>query len=291
MDEIDFKILKVLDETKNITHAADKLFISQSALSKRISAMENNLGTSIILRSRSGIQFTPEGEEVLRRTKAAAQELALMRTFLDSKKEYISGTLNIGASINYSNFKLPKILAEYREKFPYVKTNVSSNQSRSVYDQLTNHDIEIAIVRGEFAWNEHKILLDEEKICLIYNKKYIDTPLNDIPYIGRKTDLTFEREVNQWMRENNIEISNHGIFVDNINTCVEMVSLGLGWAIVPEIGLSSFNGHIEFLTFKNGEAFVRKTYLMYNDLITSLPQAEAFIQTIIQYEDRGDTDE
>ena len=43
MDEKDFELLEVLDETRNITHAADKLYMTQSALSKRIKSMEQEL--------------------------------------------------------------------------------------------------------------------------------------------------------------------------------------------------------------------------------------------------------
>ena len=59
MDEKDFELLEVLDETRNITHAADKLYMTQSALSKRIKSMEQELGVEILLRSRQGIRFTP----------------------------------------------------------------------------------------------------------------------------------------------------------------------------------------------------------------------------------------
>ena len=60
MDEKDYELLHALDETRNITHAADKLYMTQSALSKRIKALEQELGVEIVLRSRQGIRFTAE---------------------------------------------------------------------------------------------------------------------------------------------------------------------------------------------------------------------------------------
>ena len=92
MNERDFELLSALNQTKNITRAADLLYITQSALSKRINALEEELGTTLMLRSRQGIHFTPEGEEVLERTQAAAEQLAMMRRNLDQSKSYISGT-------------------------------------------------------------------------------------------------------------------------------------------------------------------------------------------------------
>ena len=53
MDEKDYELLHALDETRNITHAADKLYMTQSALSKRIKALEQELGVEIVLRGRA----------------------------------------------------------------------------------------------------------------------------------------------------------------------------------------------------------------------------------------------
>ena len=53
MTERDFEILEVLNKTKNITHAADLLYINQSALSKRIIAIEEELGVTLMVRSRN----------------------------------------------------------------------------------------------------------------------------------------------------------------------------------------------------------------------------------------------
>ena len=97
MDEKDYELLHALDETRNITHAADKLYMTQSALSKRIKALEQELGVEIVLRSRQGIRFTPAGEQVLLHSAAAAREMverglgwALMpEVALDNFKGYV----------------------------------------------------------------------------------------------------------------------------------------------------------------------------------------------------------
>ena len=56
MDEKDYELLHALDETRNITHAADKLYMTQSALSKRIKALEQELGVTAY----SSVQFCHE---------------------------------------------------------------------------------------------------------------------------------------------------------------------------------------------------------------------------------------
>ena len=257
------------------------------ALSKRIIAIEEELGVTLMVRSRQGIHFTAEGEKVLYYSQEAKKLLELMREDLKDDNKVISGTLRAGISINYSQYNLPQILSEYKKKFPNVTTHVTTEYSRNLFFKITNGEVDIAIVRGEFPWNENKILLEEENICLIYNNQDIDKDLSELQYIGRKTDTTFEREIAQWLRENDLKIKKDGIYVDNINTCVEMVKQGLGWAIVPEICLKNFKGQIKPLVFKNRQAFTRSTYLLYSNSVAKLPQVREFIK-IIQNRNKGD---
>lgn len=280
MNERDFELLSALNQTKNITRAADLLYITQSALSKRITTLEEELGTTLMIRSRQGIHFTPEGEEVLLRTQEAAEQLALMRRNIEKSRSYVSGTLNAGISINYGLYKLPDVLAEYRQKYPHVNTHIITDQSRNLYQMIMNGKVDVAIVRGEYPWQESKILLSRESICAIRSHSDTGKPLKEIPYIGRSTDIVMEREIAQWMRENEIRPSRQGIFVNSIVTCMEMVERGLGWGIVPELCLKNFSGHAEPLIFKNGEPFVRSTYLIYTNAVASLPQAQAFINIV-----------
>lgn len=285
MDEQDFKILKTINETRNITHAADKLYISQSSLSKKIIALEKELDTEILIRKRQGVSFTPEGEIILKKSTEAANILEDMRRELVAQKGYVSGTLNIGVSVNYARYSLPSVLAKYSEKYPKVRIHVTTEQSRNIYLKALNGEIDIAIIRGEFDWRGEKILLSREKVCAIRNENFNIDDLNSIAFIGRKTDMEFEREMSQWMREKNINPSNDGIFVDNITTCVEMVERGLGWSIVPEICLDNFKGIVKPLYFENGEPLERSTYIMYYKDVCDLPQVNAFIEMLKNEED------
>lgn len=278
MDERDFELLTALDQTKNITHAANRLYVTQSSLSKRINAIEQELGVTLLLRSRQGIRFTPEGEIVLHYAKEAAAQLDHMRAALDTRRPYICGTLNAGVSINYALYRFPDILAMYRKKYPHVNTHIVTDHSRNLYLQALDGVLDVAIIRGEYPWKGNKLLLDRENIYAISSMEHKGLSLGEIPYIGHKTDSVFERELTRWLHENNIQVDQtNGILVDSIGTCVEMVNRGLGWAIVPEICLANFHGNRTPLFFANGEPFIRSTWLMYSDDAMALRQVEAFV--------------
>ena len=280
MDEKDFVLLRVLDETRNITRAADQLYITQSALSKRIKVIERELGVSILLRSRQGIRFTPAGEAVLSQTTAAARELDELRRTLLEMGDEVSGTLNAGISINYAQYRLPDTLAAYHRRFPKVRLHITTGQSRHLYRQFLDGTLDVAILRGEYPWDGERFLLSQEQICVICNQEFENKPLSQLLYISHKTDPALAGLMSQWMRENELSNDKAGICVDNITTCVEMVRRGLGWGLLPNICLGDYNGCIRPCIFANGEPFVRRTYILFAREALRLPQVAAFIEMI-----------
>ena len=166
MDEKDYELLHALDETRNITHAADKLYMTQSALSKRIKALEQELGVEIVLRSRQGIRFTPAGEQVLLHSAAAAREMEKMRRQLAAIQGEACGTLRAGISVNFSYYRLPEVLTEYHKAYPKVRLDIATGHSRNIYQQMLDSSLDVAVLRGEYPWDGTQFLLSQENICL-----------------------------------------------------------------------------------------------------------------------------
>ena len=280
MDEQDFRLLMILDETRNITHAADHLYITQSSVSKRIRQIEHELGTTLMLRSRQGIHSTPEGEIALHHIKEAMETLETMRQEIGLSRGAVAGTLKAGVSINYATYRLTGQLSTFQEKYPQVSTQIITVNSQEVYKLLLSGAIDVAVLRGEFDWGGPKILLEREHICAITSRQDAEIPLGSLPQITRRTDPAMERDISRWMRENKISASRNQLIVNSTATCVEMARRGLGWGIVPEICLEGFPGSIRPLYFANGEPLLRSTYIMYPEQALELPQAKAFIGLI-----------
>ena len=280
MDEKDFEILSILNETRNITRAAKQLYITQSALSKRIKAIEKELGIEMLIRSRQGIRFTPAGEAVLTHSTCAAREMELMRRHIDTMNEEICGTLNTGISINFALYKLPDILADYHKKYPNVNLQITTGQSRHLYRQMLDGSLDIAVLRGEYPWDGIQFLLSQENICLVYNQEYEGTPLSDYLYISHKTDISQSAMMTRWMHEQNLNPRTNGVCVDSITACTEMVKRGIGWGLLPEIALQNFHGCKKPCTFTDGEPFIRRTYILCHREAVELPQVNAFMEIL-----------
>ncbi len=278
MDELDFEILETLNETQNITKAALALYMTQSALSKRISALEAQLGARLVIRTRRGIRLTPEGELAVKSAANVTGELARLRSQLSAARGAVSGALNVGITSNYAQFYLGSLLNAYTRQYPEVTANIRTDHSRDIYSRLCEGKIDAAIVRGEYSWSEYQLLLAQEKLCAVCCPQQSGQPLQSLPYIARITDVTLDCEIAQWLRENSISPSPNGIRADNILTCLSLVNQGFGWAILPELVLKDFNGSVTPLVLKNGRPIIRSTYLLCPHSLTELPQVSAFIQ-------------
>lgn len=281
MNEKDYMILKVLGETKNITHASEILFMTQSAISKRIKMIEEEFGKEILVRSHQGVTFTPAGERVLAFCQKMTSELEVMKQELEMIEGEVCGTLKAGYSISYGTYRLAKQIANYHKAYPKVNLQITSDQSGQLYQQMVEGNLDLAIIRGEYPWDGIKYQIAEENVYLVCSKENKDRPLTDYMYISRKTDAYLTSQMQRWLREAGLTTHSSNILVDNITTCRKLVQTGVGWAILPEIALEDFDGIKRKLAFSGTEPFIRKTYILCQKGAARLPQVEKFVEMIV----------
>lgn len=280
MNEKDLEILCILAKATTLTEAASRMQMTQSALSKRIQALEQELDETLLLRSRHGIRLTAQGETAAQGAAAAAAALSGMRAKLQAQRGEICGTLRLGVSVNYAAYRLPDLLSVFHKQYPNVRLKLSTGHSRLLYEHLTGGTLDAAILRGDFVWDGYRYLIAQEYMCVICAKEYAYTPLTDYPYIGRETDAGMSQLIARWLREQDLSHLQPELRVDSLAACMALAERGLGWSIVPEIGLENFRGIIRRCTFEDGHPFERKTWLLTSRESASLGQTHAFINTV-----------
>ena len=277
MDETDFALLKTLDETRNVTHAAERLFMTQSALSKRIKALEDELDCELLVRSRRGVTFTPAGEMALAHAMRAERELSQLRRNIAAFSDTVSGSLSACFSINYASEQLPYVLAQYRASYPDVRLNVRTGRSSDLMDLLQKNLADLAVIRGEFPWTGPRRLIDTEPIYIVRAREHEGRGLSELPYIDHQTDAAQEQLINRWMRERELERHADDIRIDNLAACATLAELGMGWALLPKIALGNFHGIMEPCTFADGTPLTRSMYALWQKDADGLPQVNALV--------------
>lgn len=285
MDELDLKILLSIDETRNITRSAAKLFLSQPALTKRLQNIEKDLGAALFLRSKSGITLTPFGEQAIETARDASDRFEDLRVFIQKNQGYVGGTLNIASSLDFSRYCMPDILMNYITGYPNVTLQVQTSHSSTNYQKLAEGQYQAAIIRGDYPWDDRIVKLCTESICLIRSREDEGKPLSSLRYINRYTDSSHMNQQTRWLIEHHLNPKST-VHVDSLSTCVKLTESGLGWSIVPSICLRDFKGICEPLFFEDGTPLTRSTYMLWRSRDSDLPQLKAFIETVLDYAKR-----
>ncbi|MFJ5769912.1 LysR family transcriptional regulator [Psychrobacillus sp. NPDC093180] len=290
MDEKDWLILKELYSKGSITKASESLYISQPALTKRIQQIENSFNVKIISRSSKGIQFTLEGEYLV---KYAGEMLSTLQKTKDiivnMASNTVEGNLKIGVSINFSYNNLPLLIKLFSARFPNIKTHITTGYSSEIVTLFQEKKLQVAIARGEFNWAGPKRHIDTENICIISKDKIDINSLNKYPRIEYKTDTLFKRQLDNWWNEIYDTPPVVAMEVDNSQTCIEMISQGLGYGILPRYCVGKRKDlHLENIHNSNGQMLVRDTWIIYRDKELELTPVKKFITFMEETIDSGE---
>ena len=116
----------------SIREAADELHIAQSALSRQIQKLEQDLGLALFDRHARGVQLTSAGEILLRYTRSSLREVERLRSELDALKGLQRGTVSIQAIESLVQHMLPRAISRFTERYPGITFDVTIDGSDHV---------------------------------------------------------------------------------------------------------------------------------------------------------------
>ena len=119
-----YRIFYTTARTGNISRAAEELFISQPAVSKSISRLEQSLGTELFTRSSRGVQLTEEGELLYSHVRSAFQTLESAENQLRIRREFGMGQLRIGVSSTLCKYILLPCLKDFVKLHPHLRVTM-----------------------------------------------------------------------------------------------------------------------------------------------------------------------
>lgn len=137
------KAFEKVIQVKSFQEAAKQLSVSQPAITLRIQALEEHFKTKLVKRTGEGVQLTPQGEVIYRRTQE------ILKLWEDLEAQFLGGDpvgkLVIGASTIPSEYILPKIIRKFKSTYPDVDFSMKISGSKDVVDWLKNRAVDVAI--------------------------------------------------------------------------------------------------------------------------------------------------
>ena len=270
MDDKEWRTFVTVVDEGNITKAAEKLFVSQPALSYRLRHLEDSVGYSLLLRTTEGIALTPQGEIYYDYCKRMLHDREALDHALTSSTGKIQGTLKIASSINFADYELPALLKSFREQYPDVHIQVKTAFSHQVVKMFNTGDCMVGFARGGYEVSGHSELLLEEPYCLVYKELVPPESLEKVPFIRYQTDASVANIIEKWCAEHFEEPPIVAMDVNSMSTCRHFVRAGLGWSILTYMGLGSCKDkdiYVSPLRSKDGTYITRDTNMVYTKRI------------------------
>ncbi|MEC5423140.1 LysR family transcriptional regulator [Virgibacillus sp. C22-A2] len=238
MNEKDCAILIILDEERNMTRAAAKLFISQPALTYRLRRIEQAFNVTIFARENSGLSPTPQGELILQYARDNLLKLETTMEAVQLMDTEIRGTVKLGVASSYGQYMLPNLLNSFRLDYPEVNFQIITGLSSAIFSRFDRGDVHIGIFRGDFYWQEEKDIIASEPICVVSKYPVTIEELPELPQIEYHMDTYLKTIVKDWWNKTFSEDGSISMTVDSLETAKEMVRAGLGYTILPGICLT-----------------------------------------------------
>jgi DNA-binding transcriptional LysR family regulator len=281
MEERDWVILKTLYEEKNVTKAAQSLYVSQPALTYRLQQLETEFKTKIVFRGKKGVEFTTEGEYLVKYARDMLHQLRKTKETVKNMENRVQGTLRLGVSSNFARYQLPPLLKNFLAIYPDVEIHLKTGFSSEITQLLYSEEIHIGIIRGDNNWKEQKHLLTQEPVCLVSKTKIDINELPSLPRIHYRTDPSLQNVIDQWWQGKFSQPPKITMEVDRIDTCKEMVHSGLGYAIFPKACLSERDElYHTIITMQDSQPILRETWVICRNTSLELNMISGFINFI-----------
>ena len=283
MRDFDWYILSSLRKTNNITKSAEQLFLTQSALTKRLQVIERELGCPLVIRSQKGITFTPEGERVVQKAETIIHAIQDIKHDIAEHNSGDRGTLSLGVPYSYVRFVLPALLERYVERFPHIDIDINTALSDDLVRRVQEGVLDVCFARYSVEDDTlERWLISQDQSYAVYSRPFTLDELPNIPYIEFNKNEATNMASRRWWHEHFDTPQNIRFHVTNADTCLSMIEHHLGYGIFPDN--TYFRHDKRFyalpLSFKEGQQFSRKTWMVCRKAALKNPIISNFVDFV-----------
>ena len=230
-------------ESGSFSTAAERLFITQPAVSKRIAQLEQQLGTRLFDRVGRRIRLTEAGEALLPRARQVLLDLEDMGRAISNLTGTVSGTLRIGTSHHIGLHRLPPVLRRFSREYPDVKLDIHFIDSEEAWEAVLHGDLEMGVVtlppqpdprlHSQAVWQDPLVFMAAPEHPLARLER---VPLETLTGYSAilPSPVTFTRRIVESLFEEQALTLNISMSTNYLETIHMMVSIGLGWSVLPE---------------------------------------------------------
>lgn len=238
-----YRIFYTAAAAGNISGAAKKLYISQPAVSKSISRLEESLGVQLLIRSSRGVSLTAEGQILYDSIESAFASLKQGEENLKRIQELDIGHIRIGVSTTLCKYLLLPYLKDFIELYPHIKITISCQSTFHTIKFLEEGRIDIGLIgRPDSLPNMNFYPVAGIEDTFVAAGHYLDNlkvreQKNQVDIFQAANLMLLDEEnitrlyIEDYFKKNHI-ITNQILEVSNMDLLIEFAKIGLGAACV-----------------------------------------------------------
>ncbi len=287
-----YKTFIMVSELGSFSHAAERLGITQPAVSFQIQALEKSYGEVLIDRSGATIKLTEAGEIFLEHATEITETNEALLEALSELRDLVRGTLEIGASNIPGEYVLPRLLGEFKETYPDIRVRLEVADTGDILHRLLTHDLDIGFI-GSFPDRtplKAMRVATDRLVCamppnhaLASRKKLSLRDLMNYGLVLRETGSGTRRTLEQALaqKERSLEDANVVMELGSTQAVLSAVAGGLGITVVSSFATADHvaAGTILVRDFPDLD-LVRDLYVAFNEKTPLSRAQDAFLDFI-----------
>ncbi len=243
METASLRAFVAVADNGSFSLAAARLFLSQPAVSKRVAALEGELGTRLFDRIGRTVTLTEAGQTLLPRARHILLELEDSIRSLSSLSGEVQGTLRFATSHHIGLHRLPPVLKQYVRRYPQVRLDIRFMDSEQACHAVEIGELELAVVTlppdpadtlgTECIWRDPLAVVAacDHPLCAMKRPQLSD--LGAYPAILPASN-TFTRQIAEAAFARLALKLEVALSINYLETIKMLVSVGIGWALLPQ---------------------------------------------------------
>jgi len=225
----------------NFSAVAEDLFMSQSAVSQQIQALERRYGVVLFDRGSKGATLTEPGRILYEKAQRILEIEDEINQEFDDLRGLKGGELHVGASTTVGNYLMPFYLGEFKQRYPDVKVSLTVENTRIIEDQLLAGLFPLAVVEHDVQ-NPSLVreAIEKDELVLIVSPRHRWADREDVskeelmqePFITRELGSGTREVIEEALAREDIPKLNVAMELGNSSAITTAVAAGLGVSIL-----------------------------------------------------------
>jgi LysR family transcriptional regulator, regulator for metE and metH len=287
IERMHLAIIREVEQQGSLTAAAEKLFLTQSALSHSIKKLEQQLGTDIWLREGRSLRLTQAGQYLLAVANRLLPQLSLAEERLRQFAQGERGTLRIGMECHPCYQWLLKVVSPYLADWPDVDVDVKQKFQFGGIGALFGYEIDMLVTPDPLykpgllfqpVFDYEQVLVVQRQHALAKLDYVLPEQLSSETLITYPVDIDRLDIYNQFLQPAGISPQIHKP-IETTDIMLQMVASGRGVAALPRWLVEEYQNRFDVVPVKLGkQGIAKQIYLGIREADVQINYVQAFIQ-------------